>query len=205
MPDFSIENEYDFDVAGIDEAGRGPWAGPVVAAAVIIKNHQLAADLTLNLDDSKKISPLKREKLFARLLQEQKAGHIQIGIGQASCQEIDEFNILQATFLAMKRALEKIPNQPKLALLDGNQTPTVFPCPCRSIVKGDGRSLSIAAASIVAKVYRDHLMKELAKKYQGYGFEKNSGYGTSLHLQGLKKYGVTPEHRHSYKPIKKFL
>ncbi len=205
MPDFSIENEYDFDVAGIDEAGRGPWAGPVVAAAVIIKNHQLAADLTLNLDDSKKISPLKREKLFARLLQEQKAGHIQIGIGQASCQEIDEFNILQATFLAMKRALEKIPNQPKLALLDGNQTPTVFPCPCRSIVKGDGRSLSIAAASIVAKVYRDHLMKELAKKYPGYGFEKNSGYGTSLHLQGLKKYGVTPEHRHSYKPIKKFL
>lgn len=205
MPDFSIENEYDFDVVGIDEAGRGPWAGPVVAAAVIIKNHQLAADLTLNLDDSKKISPLKREKLFARLLQEQKAGHIQIGIGQASCQEIDEFNILQATFLAMKRALEKIPNQPKLALLDGNQTPTVFPCPCRSIVKGDGRSLSIAAASIVAKVYRDHLMKELAKKYPGYGFEKNSGYGTSLHLQGLKKYGVTPEHRHSYKPIKKFL
>ena len=205
MPDFSIENEYDFDVAGIDEAGRGPWAGPVVAAAVIIKNHQLAADLTLNLDDSKKISPLKREKLFARLLQEQKDGHIQIGIGQASCQEIDEFNILQATFLAMKRALEKIPNQPKLALLDGNQTPTVFPCPCRSIVKGDGRSLSIAAASIVAKVYRDHLMKELAKKYPGYGFEKNSGYGTSLHLQGLKKYGVTPEHRHSYKPIKKFL
>ena len=205
MPDFSIENEYDFDVAGIDEAGRGPWAGPVVAAAVIIKNHQLAADLTLNLDDSKKISPLKREKLFARLLQEQKDGHIQIGIGQASCQEIDEFNILQATFLAMKRALEKIPNQPKLALLDGNQTPTVFPCPCRSIVKGDGRSLSIAAASIVAKVYRDHLMKELAKKYPGYGFEKNSGYGTSLHLQGLKKYGVTPEHRHSYKPIKNFL
>ena len=205
MPDFSIENEYDFDVAGIDEAGRGPWAGPVVAAAVIIKNHQLAADLTLNLDDSKKISPLKREKLFARLLQEQKAGHIQIGIGQASCQEIDEFNILQATFLAMKRALEKIPNQPKLALLDGNQTPIVFPCPCRSIVKGDGRSLSIAAASIVAKVYRDHLMKELAKKYPGYGFEKNSGYGTSLHLQGLKKYGVTPEHRHSYKPIKNFL
>lgn len=205
MPDFSIENEYDFDVAGIDEAGRGPWAGPVVAGAVIIKNHQLAADLILNLDDSKKISPLKREKLFARLLQEQKAGHIQIGIGQASCQEIDEFNILQATFLAMKRALEKIPNQPKLALLDGNQTPTVFPCPCRSIVKGDGRSLSIAAASIVAKVYRDHLMKELAKKYPGYGFEKNSGYGTSLHLEGLKKYGVTPEHRHSYKPIKKFL
>lgn len=205
MPDFSFENEFDFDVAGVDEAGRGPWAGPVVAGAVIIKNHDLAEDLRAGLDDSKKLTPTKREKLYIRLFEEQAAGRILIGIGEASCREIDEINILQATFLAMRRAVEKLPICPKAALVDGNRVPAPFPCVCRTVVKGDARSFSIAAASIVAKVYRDRLMAELGQKYPGYGFEKNAGYGTAAHIEGLKKQGVTPEHRRSYKPIREFL
>lgn len=205
MPDFSFENEFDFDVAGVDEAGRGPWAGPVVAGAVIIKNHDLAEDLRAGLDDSKKLTPTKREKLYIRLFEEQAAGRILIGIGEASCSEIDELNILQATFLAMRRAVEKLPICPKAALVDGNRVPTPFPCVCKTIIKGDSRSFSIAAASIVAKVYRDRLMAELGQKYPGYGFEKNAGYGTAAHIEGLKKQGVTPEHRRSYKPIREFL
>ena len=205
MPDFSFENKYDFDVAGIDEAGRGPWAGPVVAAAVVIPDRQLAADLAAGLDDSKKLTPLKREKLYERMLAEERAGRLQIGVGQASCREIDELNILQATFLAMRRAVEKLPSCPQAALIDGNRLPPAFPCACQTIVKGDSLSLSIAAASVVAKVFRDRLMKELARQYPGYGFEKNAGYGTAAHLEGLKKQGVTPEHRRSYKPVQKFL
>lgn len=205
MPDFSIENEFDFDVAGIDEAGRGPWAGPVVAGAVVIKNRCLAEDLKAELDDSKKLTAAKREKLYARLLEEQAAGRLLIGIGKASCREIDELNILQATFLAMRRAVEKLPVCPRAALVDGNRTPKPFPCACKTVVKGDSRSFSIAAASVVAKVYRDRLMKELAQKYPGYGFEKNAGYGTAAHIEGLKKQGVTPEHRRSYRPVREFL
>ncbi len=205
MPDFKFENEYEFDVVGIDEAGRGPWAGPVVAGAVVIKNKQLAEDLVKNLDDSKKITASKREKLYERLFEEERAGRLYIGIGEALAQEIDELNILQATFLAMTRAVEKLPFCPKMALIDGNRIPKNFPCPSKCIIKGDALSLSISAASIVAKVYRDRLMKELAVKYPGYGFEKNAGYGTAAHIEGLKKQGVTPEHRRSYKPIKNFL
>ncbi len=205
MPDFSFEKEFDFEVAGVDEAGRGPWAGPVVAGAVVLKNGNLAEDLQADLDDSKKLTAAKREKLYSRLLEEQAAGRIAIGIGEASCREIDEINILQATFLAMRRAVEKLPTCPRMALIDGNQTPKPFPCACKTIVKGDARSFSIAAASVVAKVYRDRLMKELAQKYTGYGFEKNAGYGTAMHLKGLKEKGITPEHRLSYKPIREFL
>lgn len=153
MPDFSFENEFDFDVAGVDEAGRGPWAGPVVAGAVVIKNRCLAEDLKAELDDSKKLTAAKREKLYARLLEEQAAGRLLIGIGEASCREIDELNILQATFLAMRRAVERLPVCPRAALVDGNRTPKPFPCACKTVVKGDSRSFSIAAASVVAKVY----------------------------------------------------
>ena len=205
MPDFYFENEYDCEVAGIDEAGRGPWAGPVVAGAVVIKNRCLCDELLNGLDDSKKLSAAKREKLYLKLFEEQAAGNLQIGIGEASVQEIDELNILQATFLAMCRAVEKLPVCPSAALIDGNRTPPAFPCKCRTVVKGDSLSLSISAASIVAKVYRDRLMRELGQRYPGYGFEKNVGYGTATHIEGLKKQGVTPEHRRSYKPIKEFM
>ena len=205
MPDFSIENEYKFDVVGIDEAGRGPWAGPVVAGAVVIKDHQLREELLNGLDDSKKLTAKKREKLYQLLFEEQAKGLLEIGIGEASCEEIDELNILQATFLAMSRAVKQLPILPQMALIDGNLTPKKFDCPCRAIVEGDSRSLSISAASIVAKVYRDRKMAELALKYPGYGFEKNAGYGTKQHIEALEKQGVTEEHRKSYKPIQKIL
>lgn len=205
MPDFELENSLNCLVVGIDEAGRGPWAGPVVAGAVIIKDKNLPKDLLSQLDDSKKLTAKKREVLFQKLFEEQEKGSILIGIGQASAQEIDEINILQATFLAMKRAVAALPMVPEFALIDGNRLPKDFPCAAKAVIKGDARSFSIAAASIVAKVYRDRLMSELAKKYPYYGFEKNAGYGTALHIEGLKKYGICPEHRKSYRPIAEIL
>ena len=205
MPNFDIENTYTETVAGIDEAGRGPWAGPVVAGAVVILDKNISQFLLDNLDDSKKLSPKKRELLYKELFSEQEKGHLCIGIGEASCQEIDDKNILQATFLAMRRATEKLKIPPQFAIIDGNCTPTDFVCPTRAIVKGDSKSFSISAASIVAKVYRDKKMQKLAEKYPYYGFEKNVGYGTATHIAALKKYGVTPEHRKSYKPIKEII
>ena len=205
MPDFELENALNRLVVGIDEAGRGPWAGPVVAGAVIIKDKNLPQDLLSQLDDSKKLAAKKREFLFQKLFEEQAKGTLFIGIGQASAQEIDEFNILQATFLAMKRAVAALPVVPEFALIDGNRLPKEFPCAAKAVIKGDARSFSIAAASVVAKVYRDRLMSDLAKKYPYYGFEKNAGYGTPLHIEGLKKHGICPEHRKSYRPIAEIL
>lgn len=205
MPDFLFEDKYAEEVVGIDEAGRGPWAGPVVAGAVVFHNRNENVELLQELNDSKKLSAKKREYLYSLLLDEQAKGNISVGIGEASCQEIDSLNILQATFLAMKRAYQNLDIQPKQALIDGNRSPKDFPCATKTIVKGDALSMSIAAASIVAKVYRDHLMQDLARKYPYYGFEKNAGYGTKLHIDGLKEHGVCPEHRLSYKPIKTFI
>lgn len=205
MPDFEIEDSLNCVVVGVDEAGRGPWAGPVVAGAVIIRDRNLCDELLNGLDDSKKISAKKREILYEKLCEEEKNGRLFIGIGQASAEEIDCCNILQATFIAMKRAVDSLPQKPEFAIIDGNQTPKDFPCQSRTVVKGDARCMSIAAASIVAKVYRDRLMRELALKYPYYAFEKNAGYGTKAHIDGLKRYGVTPEHRKSYKPIQEFL
>ena len=205
MPDFEIENGFDVPVAGIDEAGRGPWAGPVVAGAVVIGDRNIDKALLEGLDDSKKLSAKKREQLYDKLFAEEKAGRLFIGIGTASAEEIDRINILQATFLAMKRAVEALKIEPQAAIVDGNQNPKGFVCPTRTVVRGDAKSYSISAASIVAKVYRDRLMSEMAKKYPYYGFEKNVGYGTAAHINGLKEHGICPEHRKSYKPIKKIL
>ena len=205
MPDFEFEKEAGGVVAGVDEAGRGPWAGPVIAGAVVIADRNLPEELLTGLDDSKKLSAAKREKLYSALLAAEKAGKLSIGIGEATAREIDEMNILQATFLAMRRAVAKLEVCPEKALIDGNRAPKDFPCPCRTIVKGDARSMSIAAASIAAKVYRDRLMVDLARKYPGYGFEKNAGYGTALHQAGLAEKGICPEHLRSYRPIQKYL
>ena len=205
MPDFELENMYSGLVVGIDEAGRGPWAGPVVAGAVVILDKNLSKILLEGLDDSKKLSAKKREILYDELFAEQAKGKLYIGIGEASCQEIDKLNILQATFLAMKRATDKLPKCPDMALIDGNRTPGNFNCPTKTVIKGDAKSMSVAAASIAAKVYRDRIMKEMAKKYPYYGFEKNAGYGTASHIEGLKKHGITPEHRKSYKPIQQLI
>ena len=205
MPDFEWEDKFNTVTVGVDEAGRGPWAGPVVAGAVIIIDRKLDDFLLAGLNDSKKLSAKKREKLYDSLFAAEARGQVAIGIGQASAQEIDESNILQATFEAMRRAVAQLKLQPNCALIDGNQNPKSFPCKSYTVIKGDAKSYSIAAASIVAKVYRDRLMSNLAQKYPYYAFEKNAGYGTAAHIAGLQAHGVTPEHRKSYKPIQEFL
>ena len=194
MPDFSFEASVPNPVAGIDEAGRGPWAGPVVAAAVI-----LAPDAVPNgIDDSKRLSRMRRAELFARI-----CDSAIVGTGEASVAEIDTLNILQATLLAMRRAVAALATLPSHALIDGNRLPDLS-CPAQAIVKGDSRSLSIAAASIVAKETRDLGMRRLAEAYPDYGWERNAGYGAREHAEALRKFGPTPHHRHSFKPVKEF-
>ena len=205
MPDFSFEQKLNKPglIVGLDEAGRGPWCGPVVAACVGWQDLKCPADLASMLDDSKKLSPQKRELLFDKTMVATPIW----GIGQASAKEIDEINILQASFLAMRRALEEVIRKgfdPATALIDGNRLPD-WEMEKYAIIGGDGKSLSIAAASILAKVTRDRIMVELAQKYPHYGWEKNAGYGTKVHQEGFLKYGITPEHRQSYAPIKKLL
>ena len=176
-------------ICGVDEAGRGPLAGPVYAAAVI-----LPRDLEIpGLTDSKKLSDKKRRELFP-IIQEQA---VAFGIGVASEKDIDEINILQATFLAMKRALEKLSVRPDLALIDGNRK-TDFGVPAKTVVKGDSLSASIAAASILAKVSRDDYMMELAQKYPQYGFVIHKGYGTKAHYQALREFGPSEVHRMTF-------
>lgn len=203
MPDFTIEKEYPLSwfVCGIDEAGRGPWAGPVVAGAVIFPQLEIDNKLSLELDDSKKLSPKKREYLYDMIF----ASGALVGIGQSDVHEIDSINILQATFLAMRRAIEDIKQtKANIALIDGNKAPELY-CPCRTVIKGDATSLSISAASIVAKVTRDRIMAKLGLEYPLYAWDKNAGYGTKAHIEALLKYGITPYHRKSYAPIRKIL
>ena len=181
-------------VCGIDEAGRGPLAGPVYAAAVILpKGHIIE-----RVNDSKKLSEKKREILFDKIIDE----CLSYSVGIATNEEIDEINILQATFLAMRRAVEGLDIIPDIALVDGNKTPGLD-IPERSIVKGDSKSASIAAASIIAKVSRDRYMFKAAKEYPQYQFEKHKGYGTKLHYEMIEKYGISPIHRRTF--LKKIL
>lgn len=206
MPTFEFEDKHFGKVAGIDEAGRGPWAGPVVAGAVIFLDRNVDDFLLKNLNDSKKLTAKKREELYEKLFQASKKGQLLLGIGEATVEEIDNLNILQATFLAMKRAKEALGVNPDFALIDGNQKPQGIGCDCATVVKGDAKSYSISAASILAKVYRDRLMRDLAQKYPYYAFEKNAGYGTKAHVDGLNSYGVVKGiHRLSYRPIQKIL
>lgn len=195
MPDYSLESKAGGRVAGIDEAGRGPWAGPVVAAAVILD----AARIPAGLDDSKKLKAARREALLDAIRATAK-----VGVGIAGVAEIDRLNILQATFLAMRRALDDLGEVPDLALVDGNRPPKL-PCPVQCVVKGDATSLSIAAASIVAKVTRDRIMAGLAADFPGYGWESNAGYGTPDHQEALRRLGVTPHHRRSFAPVRDLL
>ncbi|EKU50461.1 ribonuclease HII [Staphylococcus massiliensis] len=182
-------------ICGIDEVGRGPLAGPVVASAVILEaGHQY-----IGIDDSKKLSLKKRLELNEAIHNQAKS----VGIGVATVEEIDQLNIYVATQLAMKRAIEGLNVQPTYLLVDAMELP--IDIPQTSIVKGDAKSVSIAAASVVAKTYRDNYMVALASKYPGYAFEKNVGYGTKAHLEGLDKLGVTPEHRKTFEPIKSMI
>ena len=180
-------------ICGVDEAGRGPLAGPVCAAAVILPEHLQIP----GLNDSKKLTDKKRRELFP-VIQEQAIAY---GIGLASEQEIDEINILQATFLAMRRALEQLTVRPEIALIDGNRE-TDFGLPVKTVVKGDSLSANIAAASVLAKVTRDNIMVELAQQYPEYGFEIHKGYGTKAHYEALRTYGPCPIHRKTF--LKKF-
>ena len=199
MPDFALEKEAGGVVAGVDEAGRGPWAGPVVAAAAILDPDTLPHHVQEQLDDSKKLTAKVRDRLFDAL-----TVNIYQGVGIASVDEIDTQNILAATMLAMQRAVHNLPVQPDIALVDGNRAPDLS-CPVRTVVRGDGLSLSIAAASIVAKVTRDRIMAELALKHPGYAWDRNAGYGTKAHREGLDRFGVTEHHRRSFKPIAAYL
>ncbi|MBL4666530.1 MAG: ribonuclease HII [Sneathiella sp.] len=192
LPNFSYEQNFEGPVAGIDEVGRGPFAGPVVAAAVILDQ----SNYPMGMNDSKKLSKGKREILFEQIL-----ATSEVGIGEASPEEIDEHNILQATFIAMKRALQNLDIIPAALLVDGNRDPKLGR-PTQLIVKGDSISLSISAASIVAKVTRDRKMCALSELYPHYGWERNAGYGTAEHRKGLSLYGVTPQHRRSFAPIR---
>ena len=180
-------------ICGVDEAGRGPLAGPVCAAAVILPRDLQIPGLT----DSKKLTDKKRRELFP-VIQEQAVAY---GIGLASEQEIDEINILQATFLAMRRALDQLSVRPDLALIDGNRE-TNFGLPVKTVVKGDSLSANIAAASILAKVTRDNIMIQLSEQYPEYGFEIHKGYGTKAHYAALTEHGASPVHRRSF--LKKF-
>ena len=199
MPDYTYElasKEKGFNfVCGVDEAGRGPLAGPVCAAAVILPEGTVID----GLNDSKKLSEKKREILFDVI----KEKSIAWSVAFASVEEIEEHNILNATFIAMNRAIEGLSLKADFALIDGNRVPKDIKIPCETVVKGDSKSMSIAAASVLAKVTRDRLMLELDEKYPIYEFKKHKGYGTALHMDLIRKYGPSECHRPSF--LKKLL
>ncbi|MEQ8666802.1 MAG: ribonuclease HII [Rhodospirillales bacterium] len=200
MPDLELELAALADrhtvICGVDEAGRGPWAGPVVAAAVVLGSLTDDPVVIAMLDDSKKLSAKRREELFGII-----SSAASVGVGVVEAGEIDRVNILEATFRAMRRAVTALNPLPDFALVDGNRCPTL-PCASQSVIRGDSVSASIAAASIIAKVTRDRIMADLAAAYPGYGWERNAGYGTAEHSAALAKLGVTPYHRTSFKPVR---
>ena len=196
-PDFSFEDAYQGPVCGIDEVGRGPLAGPVVAAAVIIDRARMPQKILDAINDSKKLSAAKREYLFNHL-----HDYSYVSLAECDAREIDSINILQASLLAMRKAFDALrAHGPVAALVDGNQNPKITGCQVQTIVKGDAKSLSIAAASIVAKHYRDQLMCKYAIEFPHYGWETNAGYGTAAHLKAIEIHGITPLHRRSFAPI----
>lgn len=216
MPDFLLEKECGEFVIGVDEVGRGPLAGPVVAAAVYIPRANWGHPVWRDVQDSKKLSSVRRDVLFSVI-----QGQCQYGIAEASVEEIDKLNILQATFLAMQRAIESLlrssprfspPPQPSplkgegvYVLIDGNRLPKNWAWESRAIIKGDSKSVSIAAASILAKVTRDRMMCELAKENPHFGWENNAGYGTPEHLSALDTHGITHHHRKTFAPVRDML
>lgn len=197
FPHFMHEAAIGGLVAGVDEAGRGPIAGPVVAAAVILHPDHIPPDI----QDSKKLSAAKREALFEAICK----NAIAYGIAKASVAEIDTINILQASLLAMRRAVLQLSPPPSHALIDGNKIPTNLPCEATALVKGDSISLSIAAASILAKVTRDRLMNTLAEAHPFYDWQGNAGYPTPDHLKRLQQHGPSPHHRQSFAPVRALL
>ncbi|MDB5371274.1 MAG: Ribonuclease [Roseomonas sp.] len=203
MPDYLLELAAGGRVAGVDEAGRGPLAGPVMAAAVIFHVPPSAA-LAALLDDSKKLDATKREVAFAAIRAAMADGLLDAAVGAASATEIGRLNILRATHLAMARAIARLRMLPDIALVDGNQPP-LLPCAVRCVVKGDSLSLSIAAASILAKVTRDRAMARLDPRWPGYGFARHAGYPTLAHREALARLGPCPHHRRGFAPVDQLL
>lgn len=210
MPDFALETASGAGagrvVIGIDEAGRGPWAGPVTAAAVWLAPERLTPAFRSGLDDSKKLPRASREAVFEAMaaLASQEDPPLLFAVAEASVAEIDRLNILQASLLAMARAAAALTRRPDAALVDGRQAPPLA-CPVTTVIGGDAKCLSIAAASIAAKVSRDRVMARLAEAHPGYGWETNAGYGTARHQDALRRLGVTPHHRRSFRPIREVL
>ena len=200
MPDLALESQHRGRVAGLDEVGRGPLAGPVVAAAVVFPRG-VPDSLAGLIDDSKKLLPSARAAACEALLA---SGLAEVGVGAASVAEIERFNILGASLLAMRRAVLRLPVAPDFALVDGNRAP-LLACPVRCVVGGDALCLSIAAASVVAKVVRDRAMARLGVRFPEYGWASNAGYGTSLHRAALLRLGPTPHHRRGFGTVRAVL
>lgn len=200
MPDCSVERMLRArgarEIAGVDEAGRGPLAGPVTAAAVVLDADALPS----GIDDSKKLGPRARDRLLEEIMASAK-----VSVAHATVEEIDRLNILRASLLAMERAVAGLRGTPCHVLIDGNMVPGSLGCAATALVKGDARSLSIAAASIVAKVTRDRMMADLAREFPGYGWERNAGYPTKAHREALAGLGVTPHHRRSFRTVRELL
>ncbi len=200
MPNFDLENAITGDVCGVDEAGRGPLAGPVVAACVFIPENIRTLDFIREIKDSKMLSENKLQNLFAHIAQ-----HCIVGIAQIDVQDIDRINILQASLKAMREAINNTQYNFNHALIDGNKIPADLPCPAIAIIKGDSKSTSIAAASIIAKFTRDQIMRDLHVKHHHYGWDNNVGYPTKAHRDAIDQHGITPHHRKSFAPVKNFL
>ncbi|MBY0293155.1 MAG: ribonuclease HII [Alphaproteobacteria bacterium] len=198
MPTLQIEAQHKGIVGGVDEVGRGPWAGPVVAGVAVFYDS-LPPVLANTIQDSKKLSKSKRDSIYKNLLNLETFHY---GVGVASVEEIDQLNILRATFLAMERAVQSLPQKPHVLLIDGKFIPSFEGIETYPVIKGDSLSLSIAAASILAKVTRDKMMETLSEEYPHYGWERNAGYGTAEHHHALKIHGITPHHRKSFAPIR---
>ena len=205
MPDFSIEEELNVQVIGLDEVGRGPLAGPVISCGCHFKNYTILNEIKDYIGDSKKLSEKKREFSFKLLQNLKKEGLVDFHLGIANVKEIDNLNILEATKLSMKRVVDKFNLKNAHLIIDGNFSLNYKSYKEQSIIKGDNKSLSIAAASIIAKVHRDRLMKKLSIKFQDFGWEKNAGYGTKMHIENIHRLGPTIHHRKTFEPIKSLI
>ena len=205
MPDFSIEKELQSPVIGLDEVGRGPLAGPVISCGCYFKNYTIQEDFYKLIGDSKKLSEKKRKVSFEFLQNLKKEGIIDYHLGIANVEEIDTLNILEATKLSMKRVVDKFDLKNAHLIIDGNFSLNYKSYKENSIIKGDDKSLSIAAASIIAKVHRDRLMKKLSIRHKHFGWEKNAGYGTKLHIENIYRLGPTRHHRKTFEPIKSLI
>jgi len=205
VPDFSIEEKFNGPVIGLDEVGRGPLAGPVISCGCHFKNYTILNQIKDYIGDSKKLSEKKRELSFKFLQNLKKEGIVDFHLGIANVEEIDNINILEATKLSMKRVVDKFNLNNAHLIIDGNFSLNYQSYKEQSIIKGDNKSLSIAAASIIAKVHRDRLMKKLSIKFQDFGWEKNAGYGTKMHIENIYRLGPTIHHRKTFEPIKSLI